>query len=70
MLVVILLFDMTETQKRRLGEILIEDGCLSPENLQAALQYQKKEGGMIGQILVRLGHVNEDNLIAAIGKQL
>jgi hypothetical protein len=70
MLVVILLFVMGESQKKRLGEILVEDGCLTPENLEEALQHQKKEGGMVGQILIRLGYITEESLIAAVGKQL
>ncbi len=56
-------------QKKRIGEILIESGCLTPENLEEALQHQKKEGGMIGQILIRLGYISEESLIAAMGKQ-
>ena len=62
---------MGETQKKKLGEILVEDGCLTPENLEEALQHQKKEGGsMVGQILIRLGYITEESLIAAVGKQL
>jgi type IV pilus assembly protein PilB len=61
---------MRENQKKRLGEILIEDGILSPENLEEALHHQKKEGGLIGQILIRLGYLSEEDLVAAIGKQL
>ena len=61
---------MAETKKRRLGEILIEDGILSPQSLEEALNHQKKEGGLIGQILIRLGYVTEEELIAVVGKQL
>ena len=68
--VAILIFAMTETKKKRLGEILIEDGVLSPESLEEALNHQKKEGGLIGQILIRLGYITEEELIAAVGKQL
>lgn len=50
--------------------MLIEDGILSSENLEEALHHQKKEGGLIGQILIRLGYLSEEDLIAAIGKQL
>ncbi|MFA6599389.1 MAG: hypothetical protein WCU74_00040 [Candidatus Omnitrophota bacterium] len=53
-----------------MGEILIEDGILTPENVDEALLHQKKEGGVIGQILIRLGYVTEDHLIAALCKQL
>jgi hypothetical protein len=61
---------MGESQKKKLGEILVEDGCLTIESLDEALQHQKKEGGMIGQILIRLGYITEESLIAAVGKQL
>ena len=50
--------------------MLIEDGILSAENLEEALHHQKKEGGLIGQILIRLGYLSEEELIAAVGKQL
>ena len=63
-------FVMTERSKKRLGEILIEDGILAKEHLEEALSHQKKEGGLIGQILVRLGYISEEDLIAAVGKQL
>ena len=61
---------MVERSKKRLGEILIEDGVLTSEHLEEALNHQKKEGGLIGQILIRLGYVSEEDLIAAVGKQL
>lgn len=59
-----------EKSKKRLGEILVEDGLLAREHLDEALQYQKKQGGMIGQILIRMGYVTEEELIVALAKQL
>lgn len=56
--------------QKRLGEILIEDGILTKENLEEALNHQKKEGGVIGQILITLGYISEEALVAALGKQL
>jgi type IV pilus assembly protein PilB len=61
---------MRERSKKRVGEILIEDGVLTQENLDEALVQQKKEGGIIGQILIRMGYVSEENLVAALSKQL
>ena len=61
---------MTERVRKRIGEILIEEGLLSKENLEEALNHQKKEGGLIGQLLLRLGYISEPQLIAALGKQL
>lgn len=61
---------MRERSKKRVGEILIEDGVLTSENLEEALLQQKKEGSIIGQILIRLGYVTEENLVSALSKQL
>ena len=61
---------MRERPKKLLGELLIEDGALSRENLSEALAHQKKSGGLIGQILIRLGYITEENLVVALGRQL
>jgi type IV pilus assembly protein PilB len=57
-------------ERRRLGEILIDDGLLSEEALQEALAYQKTNGGLVGQVLLKLGHLEEDTLTSALGRQL
>jgi len=61
---------MEEKPKKRLGELLVEDGLLTREHLEEALAAQKKEGGMIGQILIQLGYLSEEDLISALGRQL
>ncbi len=61
---------MRDKSKKRLGEILIESEVLTPENLEEALVHQKKEGGLIGQILIRLGYVAEEDVAAALSRQL
>lgn len=43
----------------RLGDILVEKGWLSEENLQAALDYQKQHGGLLGNILIDFGWAEE-----------
>lgn len=55
--------------KRRIGEILIEDGLLSKAQLGEALAFQKEKGGLIGQILVEMKFVTEESVIGALGKQ-
>ncbi len=61
---------MAESSKKRLGEILIEDGVLSKANLDEALDQQKKSGGLIGQILIKLGYISEEALVAAVARQM
>jgi type IV pilus assembly protein PilB len=55
--------------KRKIGEILIEDGLLSKAQLEEALVHQKEKGGLIGKILIEKKFVDEDSLIGALGKQ-
>ncbi len=55
--------------RRLLGEILVESG-LSAERLKKALDLQKKRGGRIGALLVRLNFVTEAEVLTALGKQI
>lgn len=53
-------------KKRFLGEILIERKKITPAQLGQALTIQKKEGGYLGEILVKLGFLSEQDIIAAL----
>ncbi len=55
--------------RRRIGEILVEDGLLTPGQLTEALALQKEKGGLLGQILIAKRFLDEDCLIGALGKQ-
>jgi type IV pilus assembly protein PilB len=55
--------------KRRIGEILIEDGLLTKPQLEEALAHQKEKGGLIGKILIEKNFVEEESLISALSKQ-
>jgi hypothetical protein len=55
--------------KKLLGQILKEMKAVHEGIIQEALSLQKKEGGQIGRILVRLGHIDEPTLMSALGKQ-
>ena len=61
---------MGESGKKRIGEILILDGVLKRAQLKSALAEQKEQGGLIGQILIRRGDITEENLVAALSRQL
>ena len=61
---------MKKLPKKRIGEILIEEGVLERKTLEKALEVQRKEGGLIGGILVKMGAISENDLVAALSKQL
>lgn len=57
-------------RKQLLGQVIKSLGAGVHEGMiQEALSVQRAEGGQIGQILVRLGHVTESQLLMALGKQ-
>ncbi|MCM8783320.1 MAG: type IV-A pilus assembly ATPase PilB [Candidatus Omnitrophica bacterium] len=57
-------------EKKLLGEILLEKGFLSREQLQTALEEQKKSGARLGQILLKSGFITEKQLAISLAQQL
>lgn len=53
-----------------LGQILLRDQKISPDDLNKALSFQRQFGGRIGSILIRIGALSEDQLLKALSKQL
>jgi type IV pilus assembly protein PilB len=55
----------------KLGELLVRNGAISQGQLDYVLsQQQKKRTGHIGQILVKLGYIDDDTMRQALGVQL
>jgi type IV pilus assembly protein PilB len=54
---------------KQLGELLVERGAITPEQLQKALDYQKDNGGLIGEIFVELGFLKEEDIAQALTVQ-
>ena len=52
-----------------LGEILLENGEITQEQLDKALEVQKSEGGLIGIILVTQAAISEQTLIQYLSIQ-
>jgi len=55
----------------RLGEMLVRAGVITQEQLEEALESQKKSSNAkIGEILVRLGYTTEDKIFFHLARQL
>src|SRR5437773_4136034 len=54
---------------RRLGDLLVADGLLTPAQLQEALGEQKGSTEKLGSILIKLGFINEEQLIGFLSRQ-
>jgi general secretion pathway protein E len=61
---------------KRFGDLLLEikrgtpGGGLTPEVLEQARALQREEGGRLGEILVKMRAVTEEDVLQALGKQL
>jgi hypothetical protein len=55
---------------QKLGEILIHYKVITPEQLKEGLKIQKNKGKRIGEILIDLGRVTQDEINWVLGKQL
>jgi type IV pilus assembly protein PilB len=54
---------------KQLGELLLEKSIINQNQLDKALKLQKEKGGLIGQILVMLGFVTEEEIAQALTVQ-
>ena len=57
-------------QRIRLGDLLIQEGLLTSEQLGLALDEQKRTGRKLGRIIVDGGHVTEEDIAKALARQL
>ena len=53
----------------KLGEILVRENLLTPQQLREALDYQREHGGRLGFNLVKLGLVSDDMITAVLSRQ-
>ncbi len=52
----------------RLGELLVSNGLITPQQLEEALQEQKISGNKLGSSLVKLGFISEKNLVSFLSR--
>src|SRR2546423_7367626 len=52
-----------------IGEILVEKELITPAQLEAALAYQRAEGGLLGEILVAQGLIDRLAIASVLAKQ-
>ncbi|MCK5178757.1 MAG: type II secretion system protein GspE, partial [Candidatus Omnitrophica bacterium] len=57
-------------QHLKIGEILIQQGLITENQLNKAIEHQRTEKGRLGEILIKLGIITEENMTAALGSQL
>ena len=53
----------------RIGELLLKEKRITPDQLQQALNHQKANGGKLGYNLVKMGVVKDEEITALLSKQ-
>ncbi len=53
----------------KLGEILVRESLLTPQQLREALEFQRLQGGRLGYNLVKLGMLSDDVITAVLSRQ-
>jgi type IV pilus assembly protein PilB len=53
----------------RLGELLLKENMVSPQQLQEALNHQKMNGGKLGKAFVSLGFVKDEEITSLLSRQ-
>ena len=57
-------------KSKQLGQILIELGFITPEQLETALQEHRKTPKSLGRVLIDLGMIKEADLVRALAEQV
>jgi len=61
--------DMARKQRRRLGEILVEWGAVTPSGVEEGLQHGQSENLRVGESLIALGLADEEDVTKALATQ-
>ncbi len=60
---------MATEERIQLGQMLVESGLLTVEQLKMAMDFQKSVGGKLGAIIVKLGFIEDMTLTNFIARQ-
>src|SRR5262245_42756144 len=56
-------------RRKLFGEILVNEGLVSKEQLEEALELQKNTGDFLGGILLELGYITESDIVKTLSVQ-
>ncbi len=62
------LMDQSGAGKIKIGEILCKEGHITKTHLRDALNYQKKNRGRLGSILIQLGYIDEKTIVNVLSR--
>jgi type IV pilus assembly protein PilB len=60
----------TQRKPKQLGQILLEQGLITEEHLQRALEEHRNTPKSLGRVLIDLGYIRERDLVRALAEQV
>ncbi|MDD6136733.1 MAG: ATPase, T2SS/T4P/T4SS family [Lachnospiraceae bacterium] len=57
-------------KKIRIGDLLVEAGAITQEELDMALEKQKESGGRLGNVIMEMGFISQELLITVLTAQM
>ncbi len=61
---------MAKGRYLKLGELLVREGIITPAQLEKAIIVQKQEAKRLGEVLIKLDMVKEEEMLSILGKQI
>ncbi len=61
---------MPHNEQFQIGQVLVDSGLITSEQLGTALKAQATEGGKLGEILVHLGYITDAKFFGVLSQQL
>ena len=61
---------MVYQNEKLIGQLLIDKNLITVAQLDNALKEQRKLGGFIGDVLIKLDYISQDNLLSTLAEQL
>jgi adsorption protein B len=61
--------DQLREHRRRLGDLLLANRLITLAQLRTALLAQQRSGIKLGEVLMQLGYISEEDLLAVLGRQ-
>ena len=61
---------MARPEKVRIGNLLVQEKLISQEQLELALEQQKRSGRKLGRVLIESGFATEEAISGALAMQL
>ena len=62
------IMDQSGAGKTKIGELLCKEGYITGTHLEDAINYQKKNNGRLGQILIKLGYIDDETIVNVLSR--